>query len=502
MYAGGWKSILESNQGSVFSLVSTAYREIQKPDGEKDQVGTRYITAEPLAPIEGHLAFINGQLMRSSFITIGKWMEENYPQELNHCRNNHIWSTLQWRNKPIWQGNYWENREIRIKETSNPAGNNILLYSADMKLLASVKETIFIKIGSDDQLKPILQILVSTAVGAMAGVATGSLGTAAGATLGASIAKGTVKGAIGGAIKAGIQKVWQTEHYQQEYTIEEFQQTWVDSGIYPLKMTLEQNNELINRYLANRKLKRSVETNQYFNAVNFGAYFERGGFNKFKFHSLNMYSLIDSGESKEWFKKQLEEGVQIIKSEKDLLDWYKTEMPKRKIISTNVNVTGNLDVMIIEDKSQDLVISDIKEAQYGNDDFIGSPDNNIWETLNRANNNVHPGTSPFNNNCLGCLCGGGSHGDPNYNFERIYNFTSGGKLVLKTKGSGLKECTIPPEGGKVIFSAKGDSAKITLVTFRAISRNISNPTPYNWGQTPISNNYANSGIPTGVTNQL
>ncbi|WNE40731.1 MAG: hypothetical protein mread185_000188 [Mycoplasmataceae bacterium] len=115
-----------------------------------------------------------------------------------------------------------------------------------------------------------------------------------------------------------------------------------------------------------------------------------------------------------------------------------------------------------EQVKEELMTADIKDADYNNDDYIGSPDDNIWQELNRANNNVHTGTSPFNNNCLGCLCNGGSHGKPDYNFERIYHFASGGKLVLKTRGSGIQECQIPDKGGKVVFKATGNTAKLTL----------------------------------------
>ena len=46
-----------------------------------------------------------------------------------------------------------------------------------------------------------------------------------------------------------------------------------------------------------------------------------------------------------------------------------------------------------------------------------------------VNNNTHIGSSPIPNNCLGCLCGGGSHENPNYNFSRTYNFTSRGTIT-------------------------------------------------------------------------
>ena len=103
-----------------------------------------------------------------------------------------------------------------------------------------------------------------------------------------------------------------------------------------------------------------------------------------------------------------------------------------------------------------LITTDMTVAAYSNVDYIGSPDDNIWQELNRANNYCHVGNFPFPNNCLGCLCGGGSHSNPNYNFESTYNFTSGGRLILKTQGGGEKQCTIPPQGGRVRFWAKGN----------------------------------------------
>jgi len=86
----------------------------------------------------------------------------------------------------------------------------------------------------------------------------------------------------------------------------------------------------------------------------------------------------------------------------------------------------------------------------------------IWKDLEEINFNTHTGDEPFPNNCLGCLCGGGSHGDANYNFERTYNFASGGTIYLKTKGSGEQACQIPSTGGTVIFKAIGNTATLTL----------------------------------------
>lgn len=65
--------------------------------------------------------------------------------------------------------------------------------------------------------------------------------------------------------------------------------------------------------------------------------------------------------------------------------------------------------------------------------------------------------------CLGCLCGGGSYGNPNYSFTQAYNFTSEGALTLKTRRSGERSCTIPAQGGTVIFEARGNNGTITLI---------------------------------------
>ena len=51
--------------------------------------------------------------------------------------------------------------------------------------------------------------------------------------------------------------------------------------------------------------------------VDFGAYLKEEGFAKFHFDTLNMRSLIESKESKQWFKDNLQIGVQLINSKND-----------------------------------------------------------------------------------------------------------------------------------------------------------------------------------------
>ncbi|CAG8437597.1 6967_t:CDS:2 [Ambispora leptoticha] len=54
---------------------------------------------------------------------------------------------------------------------------------------------------------------------------------------------------------------------------------------------------------------------------------------------------------------------------------------------------------------------------------------------------LHQGTIPIPNQCLGCLCAGGSHGKSDYDFSFVFNLTVGGIIHLKTRGSEAKLAT-------------------------------------------------------------
>src|SRR6185312_13374303 len=91
----------------------------------------------------------------------------------------------------------------------------------------------------------------------------------------------------------------QSQNFHQEYTVDEFQHKYTRSGLKPIQITLEINDELNNRYLANKIIKQGGENNQYFNVVNFGPLLDSMGFRKFYFHTLNMKSLIGGNSSQE-----------------------------------------------------------------------------------------------------------------------------------------------------------------------------------------------------------
>ena len=118
-----------------------------------------------------------------------------------------------------------------------------------------------------------------------------------------------------------------------------------------------------------------------------------------------------------------------------------------------------------EKVKEDLIKCDTFILQYGNADYIGSPDSELWNQMRsqlEPTGSPHHGNNPIPNLCLGCLCGGGSHGDNSYNFNKLMNLTTGGTIHLKTKGDGLKTCPIPSQGGQVTFWAQGNSGGIRL----------------------------------------
>jgi len=136
-------------------------------------------------------------------------------------------------------------------------------------------------------------------------------------TVGAAAKAGAVKGAIAGgmgAAAAGIKEriLNYSESVRQEFTVDEFEHKFLRSGHTPIKIVLEHDKEVINRYWANKTIKKGGESNTYLNVANFGFWFKETGFVKFHFHTLNMRSYIGSEESKQWFKDNLQSGVQLI----------------------------------------------------------------------------------------------------------------------------------------------------------------------------------------------
>lgn len=118
----------------------------------------------------------------------------------------------------------------------------------------------------------------------------------------------------------------------------------------------------------------------------------------------------------------------------------------------NISVAEEEVIEKVEKVKEDILEANIKDADYSNVDYIGSPDEALWnEMKGQLNGSHHYSDSPFNNYCLGCLCGGGSHGNPNYSYNSTMNITVGGTIYLKTRASGEQSCQIPEGGGEVIL---------------------------------------------------
>jgi hypothetical protein len=138
------------------------------------------------------------------------------------------------------------------------------------------------------------------------------------------------------------------ENISQEFTIDEFQHKFLRKGHWPVSIILEQDNELINRYHANRTLK-GIEGNQYFNTSNLGSYLDKEQFFRANFTTLNMF-----GSNNQWFKEKVEKGVRIEDKtyDKEKTDWYRLGLPRKKIASTGAGSSGDIDELIISNTIQ------------------------------------------------------------------------------------------------------------------------------------------------------
>ncbi|CAI2188203.1 13641_t:CDS:2 [Funneliformis geosporum] len=203
-------------------------------------------------------------------------------------KSEHLFSLISQKVDEKNYGNDYEIRDLKIIETSNPSGTVVTFY-ANGEAIAEVHESIFIKVGKKEQSNVLLNTIISVAAGAAIGAATGGVGAAFSTAKAATFATGAAAGAAKGATASGLgaaaggikgKLLNYGESTRQEFTIDEFQHKFMRSGYTPVKIVLEHDKEVINQE----------------------------GFVKFHFHTLNMYSLIESKESKQWFKDNLQTG--------------------------------------------------------------------------------------------------------------------------------------------------------------------------------------------------
>lgn len=286
------------------------------------------------------------------------WIKDEYPLELKHCLDNHVETSIVWRDKVVWKGNLYEIQSgnklcLKLTETCNPSGTAVTFRDRYGNVIAQVHESIFIKIGKESSNNIILSTVITAGAGIAVAAITAGVGAAVAANATAATVKaaamaGAVKGAVAGGIGTAVAGVKDKllnygETIRQEFTIDEFYHKFLRSGHWPVSIILEQDNELINRYHANRTLK-GREGNQYFNTTSLNAFLDNAQYFKANFLTLNMW-----GKNKEWFENKINQGVYIGKSswaygERDL---YRLGLPRKRMVSTGAAATGSIDTIVI-----------------------------------------------------------------------------------------------------------------------------------------------------------
>ncbi|KLL05264.1 MAG: hypothetical protein MRERV_3c093 [Mycoplasmataceae bacterium RV_VA103A] len=467
------QKITEGKTGELFSITSSQW----------SGIGPGVRGGEP-----NFAGNASGKKGAAAHYALNEWLDECYKiPDLNHCRINHINAILYWRNKVIWKGSYNDIRGLKIRETSNSAGVYIT-FEQQGHVLASVQERIFIKIGPMEQVNMLLQTITGAITGAVAGFIKGG---PPGAAVGAGI------GAVGGMTRAGVKQMWQTEHYDEEFTVDEFEHKFLRAGKNPVSLVLEQNTEFVNRYWANKTIKKSVETNQYFNAANFGALLDKEGYCRFKFHTLNLASLNEVLESKDWLQKNCEEGVQIISSSGDeLINWYKTKLPQAEIVAASSDNSGDIDIIEIINKKDplgtfdpsDKVASFITYLHTGNDDNLysqisahfGGHQTGVGGTVN-SQWSSSPIIGQRNAFCWGCTCQA---------FEAPIQ--KGGTVwFLSAVGGSVQTMQVPDN---CIIGCSPNEGLFYILTKTTINRKVPGAPPSGWGDPPPSYAPAGGGL--------
>jgi len=98
--------------------------------------------------------------------------------------------------------------------------------------------------------------------------------------------------------------LYAVDHTKCEYTMYQFQHRYRLSGVYPLSLRIEYNQNLLNQYRNRRTLKGKM-TYDYFNSMTFGEFLDSPGFLKASVISLNM------GKNENWFREKIEAGVNL-----------------------------------------------------------------------------------------------------------------------------------------------------------------------------------------------
>ncbi|RIA80579.1 hypothetical protein C1645_838435 [Glomus cerebriforme] len=303
---------------------------------------------------------------------------------------------------------------MRITESVSPSGNCIT-FEGSGKILARVIELISVKVEGNKTAKMLYSTIVQVQTSIMS-----IGGTVAGAAVGGPVgaAAGGAAAKIGtGILQTAANQLMESPRYEETthmMSFNEFRHKYLFSKDRPISLRLEYHQGLANQFLNRRELKGNMNYD-YTQLQFFGYALAQKDFLKASVISLNMT------RNSAWFREKIESGIYLY--DENHTQFYEKKLTNPVLATSQGGISrGHWDEFVTRTGAgeQILITSNITNADYSNEDYIGSPDR--------------------------CLCGGGSHNNPNYNFKNTINLTVGGTITLKTRASGAQSCTIPAAG--------------------------------------------------------
>ncbi|MCE8163397.1 MAG: hypothetical protein I3273_04930 [Candidatus Moeniiplasma glomeromycotorum] len=328
-----WDSIWEGTIGTVYFLLSERLQEqawndehFHQREEQENSIEWREIKSVPGKNIKCPV----GTSIKEDLKKLDLDKKEN-----EHFLEYHVKATLYWRKKQIWQGRYWIiHQNFRIQETVNPAGTSITIFASD-SVIAKVTETVSMKVGGNAFVNKFIECIVDTALNDDKGqnnrqterqVISESSKDGGKPVQKETTTKTTTKDLspqnsqkspkIGSTFLQP--HLYAVDHTKCEYTMFQFQHRYRLSGVYPLSLRIEYNQNLLNQYRARRALKGEM-TYDYFTLMTFGDFLDSPGMLKASIISTNM------GVNANWFRGKIE--AQVYLWENDYTEFFQKELP-------------------------------------------------------------------------------------------------------------------------------------------------------------------------------
>jgi hypothetical protein len=267
--------------------------------------------------------------------TLTKFLENKdlLKSEMRHPLTQHIRATIMWRGEPVWNGSYGLlHREFRIIESVSPSGSVLTIEGSGI-ILAQISESItsFVGVDSGGFKDTVISIGTSIAVAyATGGVAIPPKKAPASEKKAFTVDRAWKKGGIGAAGSATSSLLSSNVNYsetQKSMTVHEFKHKYTVSGVRPLSLQIEYNQDSFNRYQKNHALH-GINRADAFNVACLGeSLLNNAGFLKVTIESWNLPDSVYD----EWFKRKIEEGIFL---EKIANETYLKQLPK-SVIATS-----------------------------------------------------------------------------------------------------------------------------------------------------------------------